>query len=212
MNSEQIISALNWRYAVKVFDTQKPMKKEDLMTILESARLAPSSTGLEAWKFIVIENKELRAKLREVSYGQPKVTDAPYFVVMTYRTDVREHIADELVTRAAEAQKVEESALSGLRQMAEGGIAAKDDVAIEAWVRAQTYIPLGIMIETAALLGIDSGPMEGFDNVKVDELLDLRAKNLKSTSMIGFGYRGEDPAATRAKVRRAFDEVIEFMK
>lgn len=208
--TQEILAALNWRYATKIYDPSKKVSREDLMTILESARLAPSSIGLEGWKFIVVENPEIRAQLREASYGQPKVTDATYIVVIARRTD-GENLAQELVTRAAKQQGVTEESLDGLRKMAEGG-AGKPQPELDAWLRAQTFIPLGIMIETAALLKIDGGPMEGFDPAKVDEILGLSAKHLKSTSMFAIGYRGEDPAATRAKVRRDFDEVVEFVK
>ena len=210
--NQEILNALKWRYAVKVFDPLKKVSEENMQTILESARLAPSSIGIEAWKFLVIENPDLRVKLRAVCYDQSKVTDASHFVVLTYRTDVREHIANELIERASKIQQVEPSSIDGLRKSVEGGIARKDDVALETWVRSQVYIPLGMMIETSALLGVDACPMEGFDNAKVDELLGLAEKNLKSTSMIGFGYRGEDPASTRAKIRREFNDVVEVLK
>src|SRR5579883_3234955 len=88
ITTDTITKALNWRYAVQVFDTNKSLEKDKLHTILESARLAPSAIGIEPWKFIVVENPEIRKKLKEVGYGQPKITDAPYLVVVTYRTDL----------------------------------------------------------------------------------------------------------------------------
>ena len=204
--------ALNWRYAVKEFDKTKPLSPELLHEILESGRLAPSSIGIEAWKFIVVENPELRAKLREAAYGQPKVTDAPALIVLTRRTDVRENITREALERTAKAQNVSIESLEGLKGMLEGGIGAKDDAELDAWARSQAYIPLGTMIAAASLLGVDSGPMEGFDPAKVNEILGLPARNLKVTAMLALGYRGEDPAATRAKVRRDFADVVEFVK
>jgi len=206
------LKALNWRYGVKVFDPTKKISEQDLNTILESGRLAPSSIGVEPWKFIVVENKELREKIRKASYDQSKVTDAAYLVIMARRTDIRENIANELIERTAETQKVKHEELGGLRQMAEGGIARQDDLSLDAWAKAQTYIPLGIMIHSAALLGIDAGPMEGFNGAEVDEILGLKAKNLKSTTILTLGHRGEDPAAQRPKVRRKFEDVVEFIK
>ena len=207
--TQEILDAMHWRYATKVYDSSKKVSREDLMTILEAGRLAPSSIGLEGWRFIVVENPELRAKLREAAYGQPKVTDATYIVVIARRTDA-ENLTNELVARAAKQQGVSEESLDGLRKMAEGGT-GRPQPELDAWLRAQTFIPLGVMIETAALLKIDGGPMEGFDPAKVDEILGLAAKHLKSTTMFAIGYRGEDPAATRPKVRREFDEVVEFV-
>jgi nitroreductase len=207
-----ILKALQWRYAVKTFDASKKVTQEDLTTILESARLAPSSFGIEAWKFLVVESPELRAKLRAVAYDQTKVTDASHLIIVTRRTDAREHITQELVDRTAQAQGVKPEDLGALSQMVGGAISNRSDEQLDAWIKSQTYIALGMMIETAALLNIDSCPMEGFDASQVDVVLGLSAKNLATTSMLAIGYRGEDPAAQRAKVRRAADAVVEFIK
>ncbi len=209
---QEILKALQWRYATKIFDPTKKISAEDLHTILESGRLAPSSIGTEPWKFLVVENSELRAKLRAGAYGQPKVTDAAALIVFTCRTDIREHIAQELIDRTAAQQHVEAESLEGLRAMVEGGIAAKQDADLHAWMRSQVYISLGIMTETASLLGIDNCAMEGFNPVAVDEILGLKAQNLASVCMLALGTRGEDPAAARPKVRRPFEEVVEFLK
>ncbi|MEI6842977.1 MAG: NAD(P)H-dependent oxidoreductase [bacterium] len=210
---ENITQALGWRYAVQVFDPTKKVSEDDVKTILESARLSPSSYGIEAWKFIVVENPEVRVKLKEVGYGQPKITDASHLVVLTYRTDVVENIVRERLERTAKIQNVRIEDLEGLKHSVEGavtGVNAKG--MLEAWVRSQTYIALGIMMETASLMGIDNAPMEGFQNEKVDEVLGLKVKNLKSATMLALGYRGDDPAGKRPKVRREFDEVVEYIK
>ncbi len=209
---QSITKALAWRFAVRVFDATKSIKKEDLAIILESGRLAPSSFGIEPWKFIVVENKEVRAKLRAAGYDQPKITDASALIVIARRTDMREHIMDELVARTATTQGVSIESLAGFKQMLDGAVAGKDDAELDAWARAQTYIPLGTMIAAASLLSIDTGPMEGFDAVKVGEILDLDAKNLKATTMLALGCRGDDPGAVRPKVRRDFESVVEFVK
>ncbi len=210
---ETILTALSWRYATKVFNPNKKVSDADLHTILESARLSPSSNGIEMWKFIVVENPEIRAKLRTVGFNQPQITDASHLVVLTYRSDAVEHLVDERIDRTAKIQKQDPSTLDGLKNMLAGTVATKSaDGSLEAWIATQTYIPLGMMIETASLLGIDNGPMEGFMPDKVDKVLGLKEKNLKSITMLALGYRGEDPAALRPKVRRAFDEVIEFVK
>jgi nitroreductase len=212
MKNKEIINALNWRYATKVFDPSKKVSDEDLHTILESARLSPSSNGIEMWKFIVVENKELRLKLQEAAYGQAKVTEASHLVVITYRTDSALNSTKERIERTAKIQNQNPSELGGLKAMLDSAIIKKEaDGSLESWIKSQTYIPLGIMIETASLLGIDNGPMEGFDPDKVDEILNLKDKNLKSITMLALGHRGEDPALARPKVRREFNDVIEFI-
>lgn len=209
-NQKDIIDALNWRYAVKVFDPSKNLDTDLLNTILESGRLSPSSLGMEPWKFFVIENKDIRQRLFEAS-KQPKVLDASHLIVITYRTD-GDNLVTENLERTAKIQQKTIESLEGYKNMLEGTVSqARENGKLESWLKAQSYIPLGIMIETAALLGVDAGPMEGFNADTVDEILDLKNKNLKSTSMLALGYRGEDPAAVRPKVRREFKEVVEFI-
>ena len=211
--NQEILKALNWRYAVKIFDTNKKVSDEDLYTILESAHLSPSTNGVEMWKFIVVENPEIRKKLREVGHDQPKITDASHLIILTYRTDIKEHMTSERLERTAKIQNQKIEELDGLKKMLENSITKKTaNGTLESWIKSQAYIPLGMMIETSALLGVDAGPMEGFIPEKVDEILGLHDKNLKSVTMLTLGYRGEDPASTRLKVRREFDEVIEFIK
>lgn len=208
----QILKALNFRYATQVFNPKKSITEDELNTILEAGRLSPSSIGLEAWKFIVVKNPQIRTKLREVGYNQPKITDASYLIIIAYRTDVRKNIAKERVERVARTQNLNQENLSPLKQMIEGSVSSKSDPELEAWIKAQAYIPLGIMIATAALLNVDSGPMEGFDPNKVDEILGLKEKNLHATSMLALGHRGDDPASLRPKVRQSFKEVVIFIK
>src|SRR5476651_1874276 len=101
---DEIIKALKWRYAVQVFDPTKTITENELHTILDAGRLSPSSFGIEPWKFIVVNNKEIRSKLREVGYGQPKITDAAKLIVIAYRTDARENISQDRVERLAKIQ------------------------------------------------------------------------------------------------------------
>ncbi len=205
---EEILQALSWRYATQVFDKEKKVDEEDIHTILEAARLSPSPFGIEPWKFLIIKNPELRAKVGK----QPKMTEASHLIVITYRTDVVENITRERLERTAKIQNQKIEELDGLKKSIESTIQKKEvEGSLESWIRSQSYIPLGIMIETASLLGIDNGPMEGFDPQTVDEMLELKEKNLKSLTMLALGYRGEDPTALRPKVRRSFDEVVEIM-
>jgi len=212
MKNKEIIDALNWRYATKIFDSNKKVSDDDIHTILEAARLSPSSIGAEMWKFVLVEDKETRSKLREAGYGQPQITDASRLIIVTYRTDSKENMTKEKIDRTSKIQNEDPSNLSGLKTMLDGAIAQKiADGSLESWVKTQAYIPLGIMLETAALLGIDSCPMEGFSPEKFDEILNLKDKNLKSAIILAVGYRGDDATSLRPKVRRAYDEVVEVI-
>lgn len=202
---DSIKNALNWRYAVKDFIQDKPLEQELFDQILEAGRLAPSSNGFEPWKFIVVDDPETRKKLREVAYDQSKVTEAPKLVVLAYRTDP-ETVIDEIVARNAKAQGLTVDDLFGFNDYLHGVVAGENGGDVERYFEKQAYIPLGMMLETAALLGVDAGPMSGFIPDKVDEILGLREKNLKSTALLALGYRAAD--ADRPKVRQSRDEAI----
>lgn len=208
----KILEALSWRYATKIFDLDKKISDDDLHTILESARLSPSSMGVEMWKFIVVENKEKRIELRKAGFNQSKITDSSHLIILTYRTDEVEKITKELLERTARIQNINPDNLNGLKDMVNGSLVQKQDSgSLEDWIKLQTYIPLGMMIETAALLEIDTCPMEGFISSKVDEILELNKQNLKSIAMLSLGYRDSEKDIIRKKVRRDFGEVVEFI-
>lgn len=111
---EAILKALNWRYAVQKFDQSKQVSESDLQTILESGRLAPSSNGFEPWKFIVVEDKATRQKISEAGFNQPKITEAPILIVVTYRTDAKA-LPAERIARIAKAQHQSEDELGDAR-------------------------------------------------------------------------------------------------
>ncbi|MES2224851.1 MAG: NAD(P)H-dependent oxidoreductase [Patescibacteria group bacterium] len=208
MKHTEIIEALKWRYAVKAFDTTKKVSEEDVAAIVESGRLAPSAFGLEPWKFILVKNPEIRQKLRAAGYDQPKIADASHLVVIAARTDGTA-VADSLIARTAAAQGKSLEDLAGFQGMVSGAVAAHS----QSWFDAQTYIPLGMMMETASMLGVDNAAMEGFDPAAVGEILGLEAKNLKAVTMLALGYRSEDDAyAALPKVRQAYDEVVEVIE
>ncbi len=207
---KEIIAALNWREAVSLFDKEKQIPEDKLRAILESGRLAPSSYGIEPWKFLVIRDGEIRKKIQAAGYGQPRITDSSVLIVLARRTDARESLTDGIVQRTAKARDVSEESLSSLRNELQGLIDSLDDVSLDSWVRAQVYIPLGIMMESASLLGIDCAAMEGFVPDQVDEILGLPVKNLKSTLMLSLGYRAKDNKP-RPKARRELTEAIEYI-
>ena len=206
MNKEEILKALNWRYAVKIFDKNKKIADEELNTVLESGRLSPSSLGLEPWKFFVINDIKTREAIYEYS-KQPKILDASHLIVLTYKTNLQEIIKERLErTAKIQNQKIEE--LDKYKLFLEDATKNKTEIELDSWLRSQTYIPLGIMTLTATLLGIDNCPMEGFQNEKIDEILNLKDKNLKSVTMLALGERGEDDYALKPKIRKNFEEAI----
>ena len=208
--NKSIIEALTWRRAIRTFDPIKKISDENLKTILESANLSASSYGLEAWKFIVVTNQDLRMKIRAAGYDQIKITDASHLVVITRRTDT-ENLSTELISRSAHLEHKTEEELAGFKHMIDGALAHKEAGAVrDNWVASQTYIALGTMMETASLLAIDSAPMEGFDTTQVNEILRLTEKNLSVVTMLSLGYRAANETLI-PKVRRTYDDVVEFI-
>ena len=210
--NKKIIDALRWRYSVQAFDQNKKVDQGDLETILESGRLSASSYGFEPWKFVVVENPQLRLQLREAAYGQAKVSESSHLIVLARRTDARENIVGERIERTSKTFGVDKENLEDFRNMLQSSIDRQTDEVMDCDMRAQVYIALGTMMETASLLGIDSIPIGGFESDMFDEILGFKKKNLTATVLLAIGYRGDDKNAERPKVRRPFAEVVEFIK
>ncbi|MDO8493172.1 MAG: NAD(P)H-dependent oxidoreductase [bacterium] len=206
---KDVIEALNWRYSTNVFDQNKRLSTEDLDYLLEAMRLSPSSFGVQPWKFIVVTNPEIRAKIREAGYGQPKISEASHLIVFAIPKDINETVIDNFVKAVAKARGVEVDAVKGLRDMVTGSMAQKTEEGRRAWATNQVYIALGVLLTAVAVRGIDAGPMEGFDPKKVDEILGLAPLGLESRVMAAVGYRSEsDPNANSKRMRFPKEEVV----
>jgi nitroreductase len=215
---QEIIAAFNFRHATKVFDPTKKISDEDFTFILETGRLSPSSVGYEPWKFLVVQNEELREKLREVSWGaQGQLPTASHFVVILARTDVR-YDSEYVRELQKNVKNLPNDLLEKLKDryrsfQEEDQRLFETDRALFDWASKQTYIALGNMMTAAAQIGIDSCPIEGFSYNKVNEILEkeglLENGKLAVSAMVAFGYRQEDPA--RPKTRRVMEEVVQWI-
>jgi nitroreductase len=213
ITKHQLLDQLNWRYATKQFDSTRKINAEDWDTLEEALRLSASSTGLQPWKFFVITDPELRAKLQPVSYGQSQIVDASHLVVFTAKVDLTESDVDTHIAKVASARNVTVNDLAPLKGMILGGIiAGKSDAERRTWAFNQTYIALGNLLTSAALLGIDACPMEGFSRDEYDSILGLTEQGLASTVVATLGYRsGEDKYASAPKFRYDRTEVIQHL-
>lgn len=204
-----LIKALNWRYATKKFDTSKKVSEADLNELLEAARLAPSSYGLQPWTFVVITNPELRKKLREHAWNQPQITDASHLIVLATRTDVDEEYVKHYVEEIARQRNVPVESLKAAQDMMTGDVKSRSKDAVVDWSKHQTYIALGFLLFAAAQKRIDACPMEGFDPAKFNEVLGLKERHLTATVLCAIGYRaGDDKAAQNVKVRFPKPDVV----
>lgn len=210
ISPKQLLAQLNWRYATKQFDPNRKISAEDWATIEEALLLTPSSGGLQPWKFVVVTDPAVRAKLLPASYGQPQITDASHLVVFAGKKNFGEADVDAHIKHLADVQGVPVESLAPFRAMLVGGIVQSlDESARTAWARNQAYIALGNLLTSAALLGIDACPMEGFDRAQYDDVLGLSEKGLASAVIATVGYRSpSDKYATAPKVRFPKEQIF----
>lgn len=207
-----LLDALKWRYATKKFDPARRIP-EDVWEILEhSLALTPSSFGLQPWQFLVVENAGLREKLRAASWGQGQVTDASHLVVFTVRTDLGEEDVSRWMDRLSEVQSTPPEALAPLRSVINGFIEPMSADARRAWNTRQIYIALGQFMAAAAVLGIDTCPLEGINPEGYDQVLGLAGSGYATVVGCAIGYRaGDDRHATLPKARFAREAVIRHL-
>ncbi len=206
-----LLAALNWRYATKTFDPAKPITDTEWDALLESLRLAPSSFGLQPWKFIDVRTPALRAQLREASWGQTQVTDASRLVVLAVKKAVDAPHIDQVLHDIAAARGAPLEALAGYRKMIDGFVANVTAAGnLETWSARQVYIAAGQLMTSAAVLGIDTCPLEGIDPARYDQLLGLAGSGYATLMAVAAGHRSaDDKYAAIPKVRFPATTVIE---
>lgn len=198
----ELLAALNFRYATKAFDPALKIPAETFAAIKTSLALTPSSFGLQPWKFLVVDSPDLREKLRAASWGQPQVTDASHLVVLAARTDLSQADIDSWIARLSEVQGTPVENLAGLAGMISSFSGAMDAPAKQAWNTRQVYIALGQLMTAAAVLGIDSCPLEGISPAAYDEILGLKGSGYATAVACALGYRSaDDKYATAPKAR-----------
>lgn len=195
------------------------MNAEDFHTIIEAGRLSPSSIGAEPWRFLVVQNEELRQKLKKVSWGaQGQLDTASHFVILLARKNVRPG-TEYLTHIMKEIKNVPDDVLEDMNKRYEMFQNDSLDLyeserSLWDWASKQTYIALGNMMSVAAFLGVDSCPIEGFSMKEVTQLLSdeeiMNEDEFLPSVMVAFGYREEDPK--RAKTRQAYEDVIEWLE
>ncbi len=209
-----LIQQLNWRYATKEFDPTKKLTDEQWAQVLEALRLSASSFGLQPYKFVVVENPKLRAKLREASYGQPQVTDASHFIVFCRTEKIDEAYIDKFIALNAQTRGVDLASLDGFKKMLYGFSVGMDEAGFAVWAEKQIYLAVGNLLTSCAVLGIDATPMEGLSSAQYDEILGLPAQGLHaSTVAVAVGMRSStDSLAGMKKVRFSKEDLVVTIK
>jgi nitroreductase len=205
------LGQLHWRYATKQFDATKQIPSETWQVLEQSLVLSPSSFGLQPWKFLVIRNPEIRQQLVEHSWNQKQVIDASHLVVFAINKNIDAAYVDRYVARMSEVQGVPIDSLQGFGNVVKGFI-ANPAMDLDAWATRQVYIALGEYMTTAAILGVDTCPIEGFIPAKYDEILGLTAQGYASVVVCPAGYRAaDDKYAAKPKVRFVTEDVLEYI-
>ena len=202
-------SQLNWRYATKKFNPEKEISQENLNTILESIRMAPTSFGLQTFHVSVISNADVKAKLKAAAWGQEQLTSAPYVLVFSARTDASNRVEQLLQTISGGNAEVR-AGMKAYEDMMTGSISSRNADEIKNWTAKQAYIALGFAMAACAELSVDSCPVEGFDNGECKKILNL-PENLYPAVLLPIGYRADDESP-RAKFRFPNEDMFDWIK
>ena len=213
---EEMLQTMNFRHACKQFDPLRTITDEDFLTILEAARLSPTSFGFEPWKLIVLRDATIKQLLDPVAWGaRNSLHGASHFVIILARKSIDlQPDSAYLTDLMRDVHHLPETAIEGRRQFyrncLEHDFQLEDERAHFDWACKQTYIVLANMMTTAAYLGIDSCPIEGFSQAEVDRVLVdeglIDQEHFGVSVMAGFGYRAKDPV--REKVRQSLDDLV----
>jgi nitroreductase len=218
VSKEEVLAAFRFRHACKQMDPAKQIPQADFEAILEAGRLSPSSFGFEPWHFLVIQNPGLREKLKAVVWGaQGTLPSASHFLAILVRKDMRfdqAYLDGYMRSVQKMADEPREARLARIRNFQENDFRLLDDPRfLLDWASRQAYIALGNMLTTAALIGVDSCPVEGFPREKTETLLAeegvLDRETWSLAVMAAFGYRINPQPV---KIRRPMDEVVSWVR
>ncbi len=205
-----LIDTLNWRYACKNMDAEKPVEEEKVDRILEAIRLTATSSGLQQYELLVITNKEIQAKLQAIAWNQSQVTAASHVIVFAAWDNYTEERINMMFDLTNEIRGFKNDGWEAYRQMLLSTYPMRDAEANYQHAARQAYVALGTALIAAAMEGVDATPMEGFDPAAADEILGLRELGLRSVVLLPLGYRKEegDWLVNLKKVRRPMEDFV----
>ncbi|MBO6183580.1 MAG: NAD(P)H-dependent oxidoreductase [Chryseobacterium sp.] len=205
-----LIENLNWRHAVKAYNPEKKVSQEDLNKILEAARLAPTSSGLQPFRIVVVENQDLKNKMVQGALNPEVMRDSSHVLVFAAWDSYSNEKIDKVYDNHTDVRDLPRGRFDSYTDKIKEMYGAQTPEQHFAHTARQTYIALGLAMAQAAELKIDSTPAEGFSNEVVDEVLGLKELGLKSVSLLYLGYRDDanDWMASMKKVRIPMEEFI----
>src|SRR5437879_487366 len=190
IKGEELLTQLNWRYAVKQFDPARKISPEGWATLENALILSASSWGLQPWAFVVITDEKTRETLFPSTWNQRQILDCSHYVVFTVKTKMTEEHIDRHIARTVEVRGGTIEGMRRFREVMVGDVVTGERAAqaLE-WAARQAYLALGNFMTSAALLGLNTCPMEGFEPNEYDKILDLSTKGLASVVCCAAGYR-----------------------
>jgi nitroreductase/dihydropteridine reductase len=204
-----VLESLNWRYATKRMTGEK-VPQEKIDAILQAARLAPTSSGLQPFTILSVSDRELLEKIQPIANNQPQITEASHLLVFAAWDDITPEQIQKVFSQVIEERNLPADALDKYKSFLTGlfGSMSRED-RFNAAAR-QAYIAFGVAIVAAAEQKVDATPMEGFKPAELDKLLGLREKGLRSVTLLALGYRDteNDWLANLKKVRRPIEELV----
>jgi nitroreductase/dihydropteridine reductase len=209
-----LLETLEWRYATKKMDSQRTVSQDKVDGIIEAIRLAPTSSGLQPFEVIVVTNPALRARIAGIAWNQAQVTEGSHLLVFAAWDHYTPERINHMFDLTNEVRGFKSEGWENYRRMLLETYPQRDAEVNHQHAARQVYIALGVALVAAASAGVDSTPMEGFDPVKLDEILGLRERGLRSVILLPLGYRQEegDWLAKLKKVRRPLAQFLTEVK
>lgn len=209
MTDSTLIDQLNWRYATKKMDPAKAVPQDKVDTIVEAIRMAPTSSGTQPFELLVVTNPEIRAEIRKAAGDQAQISDGSHLLVFAAWDDYTAERIDAVTDLNVQARG-DLPMLKAYYDNLKSNYLPRDAGVNYAHAARQAYIALGIALVAAAEQEVDSTPMEGFDPAKVDEILDLKARGLRSVVLLPLGYRNAsaDWLLPMEKVRKPLETMV----
>ncbi len=206
---EQIIESLEWRYATKKFDPSRNIPESDMNVLLKALQLAPSSMGLQPYRFLRITDADTRKALKEASMNQSQITDAAELIVFTAMEQYTEGDIDAFLRVGQERRQYSDEAIAKRKASISKYVNGFSPEKALEWHARQLYIAMGQLLTVAAMLGIDACPMEGIKADAYAEILDLQNKGLRAFAVVTLGYRStDDSLAQEPKIRMPLSTLL----
>ncbi|EPH11718.1 hypothetical protein HMPREF9713_01559 [Myroides odoratimimus CCUG 12700] len=210
----ELLKSLQWRYATKKYNSSVKIADEKVMQIIEAARMAPTSSGLQPFEMILIKNQELKEKLLPVIMNQSQVVDSSHVLVFAAWDAYTEERIDAVFDNVEKTRELAPGAMNDYKGFIKGNFAAMSQEKQAEHAARQSYIAFGMAIAAAAELRVDASPMEGFYNDQLDEALGLDKKGLRSVTILAIGERDHenDWLLPMKKVRFALEDILTIIE